>query len=210
MQTLVSRRMAEANGRVRWSASDITTALNLGYAEVSDATEWFEQHLVVDLLWDRPWYDLLHIIGENILSLRPAFNETMNQWLVMTTSRFLDGRDRRWERVQGEPQRMLRKGWRWLGLFPRVQADSGTIKLYFTALPDPMVDDTDQPGFPDQFHMTCVDWACADLFAQDGEAALAERSWAAYVIGEQDFTAWVQTRANAPMTRIVGAAGTGR
>ena len=204
-QAMASRRLGEGSSRVFWTLTDVKTALNAGYMELSDQTEWCESYLEIDLLNDRPWYDLNAIIGENILSLRPAFNETTNRWLRMTPPSTLDRGDRRWERVTGEPQRMLRRGWRWLGLWPRVQGDAGIVKLYHTVLPDPMVEDDDEPGFPSQFHMGCVDWAVSDLWAQDGEAMQAELAWNAYLDNERGLTAWVQHRAGDPWRPAVGA-----
>jgi hypothetical protein len=209
MQERVSRRLGEGSSRVFWTLADVKEAINGGYMELSDQTEWREQYLEIDLLNSRPWYDLQSIVGDNLLSLRPAFNEDTNWWLRMTTVRTLDSGDRRWERVTGQPQRMLRRGWRWLGLWPRMPGDSGTAKVYYTALPDPLVEDDDEPGFPGQFHMGCVDWAVSDLWAQDGEATFAEIAWQAYIDAEKALGAWIQHRAGDPWRPAAGAGITG-
>ncbi len=195
LQTDVSRRLAEVTGRVYWSQGDIQTAINDGYLELSDASEWFESALDLPLLTDRPYYDLRTCLGDSFLAVGDAFDVQTNRWLLPTAVRQFDAHDRRWERVTGEPQRVLLRGLWWLGYWPRIQSEIGTIKQFYTALPPILVDDADEPGFPDLFHYACVDFALADLWAQDGETARALRCWQAYLAGEQALVAWVGDRA---------------
>lgn len=208
MRADVFRRLHEAaSAPVFWTVEDVDTAIDEGYAELSDATEWNEQYLEIDLLTNRPYYDLQTIIGKTFLSLRPAFDEATNRWLIPSHVRHLDARDRRWERVTGGPQRLLLHGLRWLGLFPRTQTETGVIKLYHTALP-PALEDEDEPGFPENFHLGCVEFALADLWAQDAETKRALAAWDAYLTTEAALMAWVEGRASGPM--LHGFAGPGR
>jgi hypothetical protein len=207
----VARRLAEVNGRVFWSNQDIGDAVNLGYAEMSDACEWKEAYLEVDLLNDRPYYDLFRLIGDSFLGIRPIFDEQTNRWLIPSSARQLDTNDRRWERVTGEPQRCFLRGLRWLGLYPRIQSDVGLVKVYYTALPDPLVNDDDEPGFPEAFHGGIVDFALTDLFAQDGETAFALACWKDYLEQEARLSAWVNGRAADPLvTGLASPGGTAR
>lgn len=201
IKTEIGRRLAEVSGRVFWSDDDIATAANLGYAEISDATEWNEQWVDIDLLNDRPYYDLRRVVGDAFLAIKPAFDRQTNRWLIPSAVRQLDANDRRWERVTGEPQRLIMRGLWWLGLFPRLQAETGSIKQYYTALPDDLLDDDEEPGFPDTFHYGIVEFALTDLWAQDGETALALQAWGAYLKTEGGLSAWVQGRAGGPMRR---------
>lgn len=204
MKALTARRLAEVNGRTFWTEADLATAVNLGYAELSDQTEWNEQTLTLDLLNARPYYDLRTIIGDRFLAIRPLRNTQTNRWLTPTVPRTLDAHDRRWERVAGEPQRFVVRGLRWLGLHPRVQADSGTIDLRDVELPEPLVQDGDEPGFPSAFHMGIVDFACADLFSQDGETTWALAAWQAYLATEAALQQWVAHRASDPAVHGLG------
>ncbi len=205
MQAEVSRRLAEVSGRVFWTAVDIATAINDGYAELSDAAEWNEQYLDIPLLTDRPYYDLRTVIGDTFLAIGPAFDRQTNRWLLPTTVRQFDAHDRRWERVVGEPQRLLTRGLWWLGYWPRIQSEIGCIKQAYTALPDPLVNDFDEPGFPDAFHYGCVDFALADLWAQDGESTRAVAAWMTYLAAEAGLVAWVQGRAGDPTMEGYGS-----
>lgn len=197
----IVRRLAEGTERVFWSDDDIATAANLGYAEISDATEWNEQWVDLALMADRPYYDLRRLIGDDFLAIRPAFDRQTNRWLIPTVVSQLDTSDRRWERVTGEPQRIFTRGLWWLGFYPRLTSEIGQIKQYFTALPEPLEDDDDEPGFPDTFHHGIVEFALTDLWAQDGEATLALLHWASYLAIEAALTAWMEGRAADPMHR---------
>lgn len=201
MKAEVARRLAEVGGRVFFTDDEIAQAIQDGYAELSDATEWFEQWVLIDLLNNRPYYDLRFVIGEPFLALRPAFDVQTNRWLTPSNARDLDAHDRRWERVTGEPQRIFMRGLWWLGLYPRIQGDIGVVKQYYTALPDPFVDDTDEPGFPSPYHYGCVNFALADLWAQDAETAFALAEWTTYLQNETGLLAWVEGRAADPLVR---------
>jgi hypothetical protein len=194
MKREVRRRLAEAQPGAFWSDDDIAVALNEGLVELTDETEWLEEAIHLDLLHDRPYYNLRTIIGDRFLSTRPTFDTQTNRWLLPTGLLTMDQHDRRWERVVGEPQRFLVRGLWWFGLWPRLDADLGTVRLAYTALPDPLADDEDEPGFPETFHYGLVDYALTDLWAQDGEAARALAAWAAYLKTETDLGAWVNKR----------------
>jgi hypothetical protein len=193
------RRLAEAQPSVFWSDADVDAAVALGYQELSDASEWNELWIDITLLQDRPYYDLRYVIPDTLLSIKPCFDRNTNRWLIPSTVRELDMNDRRWERATDRPQRIFLRGLYWLGLFPRIQSDgSKDLKQYYTALPPPLVDEWDEPGFPDTFHMTIVDFAETDLWAQDGETTLATAAWGRYESGEKALIAWVQERSAVP------------
>jgi hypothetical protein len=189
-----------------FSDDDIDDAANDGYMEMSDAAEWFEEYLEFDLLKDRRYYDLFTLIGKVFLSIRPAFDEQVNRWLVPSTVRELDQRDPRWERVVGRPQRIFLRGLRWLGFWPRYGSDGTTVKQYYTRLPVPLCAETDEPGFPEAYHMGIVYFAETELYATDGETTLALESWKSYLAMEKELTAWVNKREDRPLGRVLGSA----
>lgn len=198
-------RAGQTSG-VYFSDADIDQAINDGYMELSDASEWYEEYLEFDLLANRPYYDLFRLIGTFFLSIRPAFDEQVNRWLRPSNVRQLDGNDRRWERVIARPQHQFLRGLRWLGLYPRTNADGTTVKQYYTRLPIPLCEDTDEPGFPEAFHIGCVDFALTDLYAEDGETVLALAAWADYLERESALIKWVDSREDRPLQRVFGAA----
>lgn len=184
---------------------DIRDAVNDGYLELSDESEWFEEEMGLPLMKDRPYYDLFSIIGPIFLSIKPAFDEETNRWMNPSHVRLMDDRDRRWERNQGRPQRIFMRDLRWLGAWPRTPDDGTYVKTYYTRLPELLCEDTDEPGFPEAFHMGCVYFALADLYAQDGETALALAAWADYQKIEAALTRWVDARIGRPVFRAMGA-----
>jgi hypothetical protein len=99
LKTEVMRRLREVSDgtEVMWRDTDVEYALNEGYMEISDATEWCERFQVVDLLIDRPYYDARTLLRKGFLALGPAFNITTNRWLTMTTTHHLDQCDWQWE-----------------------------------------------------------------------------------------------------------------
>lgn len=201
----VVRRLAENGTRVFFSSDDVDDAIQAGYMELSDATEWHEGHVDVDLLTDRPYYDCRSVVGAGFLAIRQAFDYQTNRWLLPTSVRQFDAHDRRWERVTGEPQRMLFRGLWWVGYWPRIQSQTGRIKQYYVDLPAPLEHDEDVPGFPDTFHYGLVDYALTELWASDGETAFALAAWQGYLETEAKLAAWVQRRAQAARRPSMGA-----
>lgn len=209
----VRRRLAEINAPVFWTDADIDDAIDLGYAEISDETEWLEEWVDIELLRQRPYYDLRRVVGDDLLSVGPAFDRQTNRWLLPSTTRQLDAGDWRWERVTGEPQRIFVRGLWWLGYYPRIQSDVGTIKQYYTRLPDPLVLDADlgrddEPGFPETWHLALADFAMSDLLAQDGENELAEVYWNDYSVNETALKQFVYTRNQTQLLRGFQGAAT--
>jgi len=193
---------------VFFADEDIDDAVNAGYMEMSDATEWFEQYLDIDLLKNRPYYDLYSIIGAIFLSVKPAFESQSNRWLFPSTVRALDEGDRRWETSTNLPQRIFMRGLRWLGLWPKTNADgNGTYptKVYYTRLPEFLCADGDEPQFPEPYHMGLAYYAASELLALDGETRLALNAWAEYLEMEGGLGQWVNSRVSRPYAAVMGA-----
>lgn len=208
MHADVKRRLHEASGSgVYFAYNDIRDALHAGYMEISDASEWCEQTLGIPILKDRQYYDLQTIIGPRFLSLKPVFDEATNRWLIPSTVRGLDTHDQRWERVTGRPVRHVMRGIKWMGVYGRETAAGTYLRASYTALPAPLCDDTDEPGFPAAFHVGCVYYALADLFAQDAESPLALAAWQDYLAIETALTQWVNDRIQRPQLRVMGGGG---
>lgn len=179
-------------------------AINEAYMELSDQAEWYETSTEIDLLASRPCYDLRTVLGETALTVGRAFNQTTNRWLTPTVPRDLDPYDPRWERVTGEPQRVMVRGLFWFSYWPQVTSDTGTVEQFFTRLPDDLTDDADEPGFPASLHEALVEGALFELWSQDAEPALAEAAWAAYLAHETALATWLNNRLGVPQVRGYG------
>lgn len=201
LRTTVRRRLDETTPGTFATDDEIDAAINVSYAEVSDETEWCETSRIVDRLAVRPWYDGRLVLSDKLLTIGAAFNETTNRWLLPTRKAELDRADRRWERHQTEPMRLLVSGLWWFGYWPYVPEDGGTIRQYFTRLPDALAEETDEPGFPDQFHLGLVEGALSELWADDAETSYALQAWQAYLGYETGLQQWVNDRASVPRMR---------
>jgi len=206
MRGAVFQRLNEhAASPVFWTAADVNAAIDDGYAELADASEFYEQWFEIPLLGDRPYYDLRTQLTPDILAVGMAYDETSSRWLLPTSVSEFDASDPRWERVVGQPQRFLLRGLWWLGYWPRVHGDTGhLVKQYYTALP-PRLGDTDEPLFPSTFHLGCVEFALTELWAQDGETKAAMDAWAAYLAIEAGLVSWVNGRAGMALRPVMSS-----
>lgn len=199
ISAVVARLEESATTPVFYTEEDIIASLHAGYMELSDAAEWDERYLTVDLLADRPWYDGRTVLGADLLTIGAAFSDSLNRWLVPTAGLELDRADSRWERVPGPPQRVLTNGLWWFSYWPRMGSDLGTVKQYYTALPAALSESVDEPGFPETFHQGLVEFAVYDLLAQEGETQRAMVAWLEYLSYERGLQAFVEGRLTDPM-----------
>jgi hypothetical protein len=203
----VFRRLEEsATSPTFWTADDVDAALNEGYAELSDAAEWFERTFAIDLLNARLYYDLRTIWPEPILGIKAILNDQTGRWLKPCRVLDLDARSLRWESITGTPDSWLQRGFWWLGLWPLATSDAGTVTATVTAMPPELVNDDDVPGFPETLHEGLVRFALADLWAQDAETTKALEAWTAYLAYEAALAGWVDGRIGVPLVRTVSTA----
>lgn len=198
MRTEVFRRLNESSSSgVPWTAADVDDAINDGYEEISDASEWYERSANVPLLHNQAYYDLRTNLGDDtMLSPGRCLNVQTNRWMIPTQVREMDNHTyRRWETIStGAPERIFQRGLWWLGTFPKSSVDSGVIRFFYTAIPPLLEHDWDEPTFPKEFHYGLVEYAIGDLFGQDGETKKALGWYAKYQQKEAGLTAFVQGR----------------
>jgi hypothetical protein len=200
LRTEVFRRLGESSSTpVFWTLADVDAALNEAYNEISDATEWCEKWVTVDLLHARPAYDLRTVTSDTVLRVGKAFNETTGRWLIPTCAKELDGGYRSWESTMGAAAKLLTHGLWWVSYYPLAGDDEGTVKQYYAALPEPMAVATDTPGFPETLHYGLVEHATADLWSQDAEVDKALQAWQQYLTYENGLKAFMQGKAAVPL-----------
>lgn len=190
-----------ADDAVFWSDEDIDVAINEGYEEISDAIEWNETYQTVEILKSRPYYDARSVLRSGFLVLGPAYNTTTSRWLLPSVVVEMDRGDGRWEERIAEPERILIRGLFFFGYWPVKGEEEGSIKQYYKALPTPLSDDDDVPGFHSTFHEALVEYALFDLFAQDGETDLSKAAWGEYLALEAAAQQYYDRRAETPRVR---------
>ena len=82
----VFRRLEESSSSpVYFTESEVEDALNEGYEEISDASEWTETSIEIALLPGQIYYWIGH---PSVLALTPkqAFNNQNSRWLTWTTA----------------------------------------------------------------------------------------------------------------------------
>jgi hypothetical protein len=184
IKTEVRRRINEVSS-TWWTDAEIEDAIHEAEDEFADGTEWCERFQSIDILEDRPYYDLRTVVRRNFLVAGPTFNDTTNRWLIPISHRDLSLSDRRWEQRIAEPAYVQIRGLWYLGLFPVQSGDTGSVKQYYRGLPDHMSEDEDEPGFHITYHQALIEYAVADLLSQDNETDLTLMTWKKYLEYEE-------------------------
>jgi hypothetical protein len=183
-------------GSTFWTDTDIAAALNEGYAELADATEFYEYWTMIPMLDGLTYYNLPEIIPGTFLSPRRPQNVETNVWLKPTDARDMDYHTYvQWERTRGTPEMYLMRGHWWLGVFPRETHDTRGIRLYHTNIPADMTEDWEEPRFPREFHEGILCYAMSDLLAQERETKKAAIVWwKQYLVHEAKLKDFVDDR----------------
>jgi hypothetical protein len=194
MRTKTRRKLNEASATF-WTDTDINDALNEGYAEMADASEFYERQAMVPTLKGRTYYDLSLILPDTFLSPRRAYNPVTSRWLDPTDPLQQDHHNFvQWELTQGEPIRYLMRGNWWMGVWPKPAQDGPGMRLLYTAIPEAMSADTDEPLFPVEFHEGIPEFAISELLGQSRVTTLALAHWKRYRAYEEALTAYVDGR----------------
>jgi hypothetical protein len=173
---------------------DVDNSIDEGYAEISDATEWFETYDTITKPEGIFVFDIRQCTTYEFLAPGPAFNPTTNRWLTYEVPRTFDISDRLWEKRLAEPEYIMVRGIWWIIYWP---LNARPIKQYYTAIPG-VISALAEPGFPEQFHQGLVEYALFDLWAQDAETDLAWASWKEYLKYEEGLGEFVGNRAGVP------------
>lgn len=205
IKTEVFRLLRESTtSPVMWQEVDVAAAINEGYMELSDETEWYERWQEIEILENQSLYDARTLFRHPFLRAGAAYNNQTSRWMVPSSPREMDRGDRRWQQRTGEPEFLFTRGLWWLCYWPFKGANSGTIKQYYRALPPALSEDSDEPGFHTSHHYALVEFALADLFAQDAETDLAWQHFKLYVTYEAGMSDHTGNRLRTPMPQAMG------
>ena len=203
LQTRVRRKLNETS-TVFWTDQDVKDAINEGYAEMADGTEFYERQAQVPMIEGHMYYDLSLGLPDTFLSPRRAQNVTTSQWLEPTDPLEMDYHTfPQWELTAGQPEKHFLRGNWWLGVWPKPSGDQIGQRFYYTSIPAPMEDDDDVPAFPVEFHDALIEYAMYDLLAQKREAKKALLHWDAYLAYEMGLRSFVNDRIKRAAVRVL-------
>lgn len=198
LQTEVARRIEESTGSPAfWTVAQIKEAINRGYRETADVAEWNETSTSLSLTANTTYYDLSTlIINTRILTVKRIYNDQTSRWLTPRDVLDFDRRFKQWENTTGEPGEFIVRGLWWLRFDRYKTATSGTVTVYYTAVPTDLSADGDTPAFPQEFHLALVEYAVADLLFQDAETKKGMKSWSRFLALQEGLRRHVNQRAS--------------
>lgn len=184
IQTEINTRIEEDPATpVYWSGPQVIKAVNDCYEEMSEWSGWYERRATITKVAGT-YYDLwsTSVIAAPELVAWPlrVYNTNISRWLGPNHYRDLDRENFEWEKARGEPDQWFMRGSNFLGTFPRKSAGGGSMDVDFIGVPPALVNPTDTPGFPQEFHVGLVNGAMAALYAQDREWKKSQRYWGLY------------------------------
>jgi hypothetical protein len=186
-------RQLDENGSTFWQTPEVQAAINEGYQELSDVTEWYETSDTMTLVANETYQDLRDWDDE-ILTLRHVWNATTSEWLDFIDVRELDFRAyRRWETNTGEPRHLFMRSPFTVGVYPH-ETTAGTLTVYYSAMPEELSAASDTPDLPREFHEALIEYALYDLLVQDGLVEAGLDHWKQFVGYQTGLNQWVRKK----------------
>lgn len=218
LQTAVFGELGEDSvAPVFWSLADVKAAINEGYEEISELTEWYASTHTVSLSPGVRYYDLFAptVVTSypQILSMMKVYDATTRRWLTPISTSILDASNPVWELATGpSPEHFILRGAFRFGVFP-LPTIARDLTLYTTNIPQGLLDtpalvnDADTPGFPEDFHHGIVSYAVYRLLCEDGEYKKARLNYDEAMAAADLLRKWTGNRGSIPMTRVLGGGG---
>ena len=219
LQTAVFGELNEdSTNPVFWSLADVKDAINEGYEEMSEISEWYETTYPLTLSAGTRYYDLfaptVSTSYPQILDVVKVYDSTVRRWLTPITTKKLDLTNPVWEQAESaSPEHYILRGCFRFGVFP-LPTETRTLTLYTHNIPQgsavdspALVLDTDEPGFPVDFHHGIVSYAVYRLLCEDGEYKKALYNYAEFAAASDLLRKWTSNRGMIPMTRVAGGRG---
>jgi hypothetical protein len=183
MTTNVFQRLKESQttgASVTWTEAQIHPAINEGYLDFCEQTKMVEREAELSCTAKLSLMDMRYAFAYPFLGVRRMYSRALNIPLMPSSIKARDDRDNRWEMSSGQVQRFFTRGLYTLGLWP-VPVTGETWRASVTSLPDLLVNDTDVPEVPEEFHEAFEIYACYDLKALESEADLSVGFWQEYL-----------------------------
>jgi hypothetical protein len=139
------------------------------------------------------YYDLRGFIPRGFIRVTAVWN--VNEQIWLTPSDFRDLNTPRWETVTDSPQRYLMRGLYWIGLYPRPNGDSNTIRVHFGGLAPHFVDSASVlSDLPDDLIPALEDYSLYELTVNEKDPDKALRHWASYEKRKKGLEDFVERR----------------
>jgi len=188
-----------------YSATDVDAAINDGYQELSDGTEWYERRATFRSIARRTYYDLRTITPDRVLTVRGIYAPGINQWLNPSSVADLDQQVySRWESNVGgatRSQSYFLRGLCWLGIWPKTSATGTPYVLVYRAMPQgtadpraPLVNASDVIDFPQEYSIAIIEYALYDLLVRDREVKKALYHYKEYQRLAGEFKGYIDNR----------------
>jgi hypothetical protein len=173
------RTLYEAESSVRWPQEDFLDAANDGLDDLSE-TGFYERFVPIPLKGGQTYYDLRGFVPKGIIRVNFVYN--VNEQIWLTPSDFRDLNTPRWETVTDSPQRYLIRGLYWLGLYPRPNGDTNTIRTFYSGLAPHFKDgDSVLSDLPDDLIEALEDYSLYDLSIKDRRYKESLEHWTSYI-----------------------------
>ena len=219
LQTAVFGELNEdSSNPTFWTLADVKDAINEGYEEMSEISEWYDSTYTLSLSQGVRYYDLFAPTSSTsypqILTVVKVYDATTRRWLFPISTKILDADNPVWELATGTPDHFMLRGAFRFGVFP-LPTTSLDLTLYTKNIPQgtavdapALVNDTDTPGFQEDFHPGIVAYAVYKLLCEDAEYARMALPYYAEFAAQTDLLRkWCDNRGAIPMTRVLGGGG---
>jgi hypothetical protein len=155
-----------------WQVAEMDHLLDEAMEVLSEEVEALTRTLYVPLRPGTALYTLLGL-GAQVQTPWRLWTRQRQHRLWSISLPELDGHYERWQTVTGDPEWWYPFSWDCFGVWPVPTTCGGVLEVDCLVWPDALLEDDDEPGFPDPDHDVLVDLLIAEGHAKQWDTARA-------------------------------------
>ena len=131
----------------------------------------------------RPGMQFIYLpsVAPDIMVPHRIWDHVNSRRLIATTMQELDGYQTRWLNTTGSaPEFWYPVSWDLVGVFPKPVSPGGTMRIDYIAWPRELLDDNDEPEFPQATHNALVLWGAYMSLLKKWDANTAQTVFQAF------------------------------
>ena len=169
-----------ATAPVFWSADEMNAVLDEALEVLAEESGGVKRTAFLALKARVTYYSIA-AIAPDLMSPYRIWHHDQSRRLDATTLTNLDARHETWATVTGDPVVWCPLSWDTFGVWPTPASDGGVLRVDYLAWPRSLMDDEDEPEFPEADHDAVTLYGVYDGLCKRWDAKAAIATWGMFM-----------------------------
>ena len=169
-----------ATSPVFWSTTQIDTIIDEAQEVLAEEIRAIRRSVHMPMVDGAAFYSS-RALGDDVMSIYRIYLREDARRLTAVTLGELDARNRVWMSVEGDPWNWCPISWDLFAIYPHPATGGGFLEVSYLAWPPSLLDDSDEPEFPEADHDGLVLYGIYDGLMKQWDAAKALNIFALFM-----------------------------